>query len=40
MDKRIYIFEDFDCLCDIVKDRENDEFSCVTIIAGWRVIVK
>ena len=25
MDKRIYIFEDFDCLCDIVKDRENDE---------------
>lgn len=23
MDKRIYIFEDFDCLCDIVEEREN-----------------
>lgn len=24
MDKRIYIFEDFDCLCDIVNERDND----------------
>ena len=24
MDKRIYIFEDFDCLCDIINDRETE----------------
>ena len=24
-DKRIYIFEDIDCLCDIIKDRDNEK---------------
>ena len=29
-DNRIYIFEDIDCLCDVIKERESDDFDSLS----------